>query len=507
MKTITRNDWLKAFGTYDIRGIVGEVLSEEAYYHIGQVFAAWVLSQSEDTRSIPKWVSVGYDARIHSPVLADALIRGLLASGLSVVELGLCATPLVYYSEYLSNESDISPIPLLTATLTVTASHNPAPYNGVKFTYQGQSLDKEQFAELKELFQKIESGLYQDVQIVGQRLRFDIVDTYIENIFRISEPSLPNIQMVVDCGNGTAGIIVKKLFERLGYKPHLLFEAPDGTFPNHHPDPCKHENMKTLSQTVVDLGADIGIAFDGDSDRLGVVDERGIVVPGDYLLLLYSQAILLKSSSNEKIAIISEVKCSQTLFDRIEAMGGRAIMSPTGHTFVKKLMREEHALLGGELSGHFFFKDTHWGFDDAFYAAIRLFEILTSARVEDPSHSFSTLLGDLPKSYLSEEIRHYCPRVEIPFILSSIKDFMETHLDFYKSEMTQMIDIDGLRINLVNGFMLVRPSNTEPCLTLRFEAPDFMTFEVWQTKTLMLIEEIQNGYGRFSNQVSRSSRR
>jgi phosphomannomutase len=438
------------FGTYDIRAIVGERFHTATYERLGQAYALWLKRQG-----VVPCVAVGHDVRLHGKPLYEALIQGLVQCGVSVVRLGMVPSPVAYFAEF----SEDPALPELSGTLVVTASHNPAEYNGVKFTFQGASFTPEQLAEVKAVYaDAFQSEL---ASLPGDIYTWDAIGAYLA----WTRSQFPGFEhrpkVVVDCGNGTAGLVIRAILEAANCDVIGLYEAPDGMFPNHHPDPCVHHNLVDLQASVLEHQADVGLAFDGDSDRLGVVDSQGRIVPGDMTLLLYAQALLAQGPAK----VVSEVKCSQHLFEQIAALGGQPIMSRTGHAFLKTRMREENAPLGGELSGHFFFRDRHFGFDDAFYAALRLIELLPA------KGGLARLVEQLPQSCLSEEIRIHLAKDRQPAVLAALTERAQQTATYAGLPVTSVNTTDGVRVNLAGGFWLVRRSNTEPCLTLRFEAP------------------------------------
>jgi phosphomannomutase/phosphoglucomutase len=466
------------FGTYDIRAVVGDNFNAQTYQNVGFAYAHWLLSKLSPDESIP-WVAVGHDVRLHSFEFYEALLSGLHAGGISTVNLGMVPSPVAYLTEYLSKEE--KSLPPIVGTLVVTASHNPAEYNGLKFTLRGTSFTQEELQDLKAFYQE---GRCWNLSpgfdgVATQQMVFDAVGAY-KKWTRNQFPGFSTRpKVVVDCGNGTAGILIRDLLEAANCEVIGLFEVPDGHFPNHHPDPCAHKNLIDLQRLVQQEQADLGMAFDGDSDRLGVVDSDGRIIAGDLILILYAQALLAEAPSGTKV--VSEVKCSQHLFDQIAQMGGTPIMSRTGHAFIKARMKSEDAMLGGELSGHFFFRDRHFGFDDAFYAALRLIQLLDTVRQQTGLPiRLAHLTSQLPNSYLSEESRiHLDPALQ-PQVLEALRATLPNYPSFAGLPVISLNTTDGLRVNLDGGFWLIRRSNTEPCFTLRFEAPSPETLEILQ---------------------------
>ncbi len=465
---------LSFFGTYDLRAVVSETFNGETYYWLGRAYGQWLLERTSVEES-GLWVAVGQDARLHSKEFSEALIQGLREEEIHVVDLGMCPSPVVYFSEYHS--CDKKDIPDFTGTLVVTASHNPAAYNGLKFTYRRHALSPEDIQRLKRIYVSLRQEKTEPKsEKKGFLTSYQIIPHYIDWLAgRFSKVETP-IHVVVDSGNATGGLVAPELFRQLGCRVTELYSEPDGRFPNHHPDPCKHKNLTTLIKVVQESQADFGIAFDGDSDRLGVVDNQGRVIPGDILLLLYAQGLLEQWPQHlDPPLIIGEVKCSQLLFDEIARLGGEPMMSPTGHVCIKNLMKERNAVLGGELSGHFFFRDRYFGFDDAFYAALRFLELYQSQKRKQPTFQVADFLDGLPKTHLSEEKRVPCPKQLHQEMVELLGQRMDKALAAAGVVVTDKITIDGLRFSFKGGFLLIRSSNTEPVLTIRHEAPDSAT--------------------------------
>lgn len=477
------------FGTYDIRAVVSETFGAPQYRRVAHAVAAW-LRQHHPEPAEGYWMAVGYDARTHSPELEAALVEGLVETGIHVVRLGLNPTPAVYFAEFLS-DMDQSGLPHLVGTMTVTASHNPAEYNGLKITYGKKILNQAALQEVKQLYV---AQLNQPLQVqgAGSVTPIDLLPRYQAWLQSHGQRVAMPIKVVIDSGNATGGLVAPELFRALGCEVISLFEEPDGTFPNHHPDPSSHKNLKHLIKTVITEKADFGMAFDGDSDRLGIVDSDGRVIPGDILLLLFAQHYAqTRPEEAPATVVVTEVKCSQTLLDQVEAVGGKVVMAPTGHAFIKAAMRENNAVLGGELSGHFFFTDRYLGFDDAFYAAMRFLELLQAHRAQERLFTSADLLAALPQTHLSEEKRIFCPpeiRLEVMRQLSSR---LVSALNQAGVDVKQVITIDGLRVVIDGGFILIRPSNTEPCLTMRTESPnETMEAQVTTVINTLLMELI-----------------
>lgn len=429
----------RIFREYDIRGVYGIDLNEEISYLIGKALVC--LAEKKLGRR-PKAFSVGMDARLSSVTLKEHLIKGILESGTDVVDLGLCPTPLQYFSLFrLSVEGGVM----------ITGSHNPPEFNGFKLSIDKETISSNDIKELKEIIIKED---FKVSGIKGSVTKYDIVSDYVD--FMVKKFSnFEGIKVVVDSGNGTAGIVAPKILKRLGAELIELYSEPDGNFPNHHPDPVVIENLKDLIDAVVSNKAHLGIGFDGDADRIGVVNEDGQIIWGDRLMIIFARDIL---SKNKGAKIIGEVKCSKVMYDEIEKMGGIPIMWKTGHSLIKKKMKQEGAVLAGEMSGHIFFSDDYFGYDDAIYAALRLIDIVKKA---GKPYSIKKLLEGVKNMISTPEIRIKCPD-EVKFkVIDELKDFFVG----YDCNYT-----DGIRVNFKNGWALVRASNTEPSLVVRFEA-------------------------------------
>jgi phosphomannomutase/phosphoglucomutase len=423
------------FRSYDIRGIVGRDLTEAAVERIGAAYGTMAKE-----RGLQK-ITVGQDCRDSSPKLFAALTRGLTSTGMVVLDLGVVATPMQYFS-MVQFKAD--------GGLQITGSHNPPEYNGLKISLGQASLHGEEIQRLGRIAQE---GRFAKGE--GRVERVDVVrpyEDYIANNIRIGSRKL---KVVVDAGNGTAGPFAVPIYRRLGLEVVPLFCEMDATFPNHHPDPTVEENLADLRRTVAEQEADLGIAFDGDGDRIGVVDERGQILWGDQLMILLARSILQEKPG---ATFVAEVKCSQVLYDDIAKHGGKAIMWKTGHSLIKSKMKEVEADLAGEMSGHIFFKHRYFGFDDATYSGARLLEILSHNAAP-----LSALLADLPKLHSTPEIRVDCPEA-LKFKL------VQAAVDHFKAAGHRVIDIDGARVTFADGWGLVRASNTQPILVLRFEA-------------------------------------
>jgi len=435
------------FKAYDIRGIVENELTPEVVKLIGLAIGSESIAQEE------RGIVVGRDGRLTGPILSEALISGLIESGCHVVDVGMVPTPLVYFATYTKGA---------TSGVMITGSHNPAEYNGLKIMIAGETLTAER---IESLYSRI---INEDFSYgAGSSITMNIDQDYIDKIK--SDIKLDKkLNIVVDCGNGIAGNIAPKLFESLGANVTKLFCLVDGRFPNHHPDPSKPENLKDLTNEVLDTGADLGLAFDGDGDRLGLIDNKGNVIWADRQMILYARDVI---SRNSGAKIIFDVKCSSLLPQDISKHGGEPIMSRTGHSFIKNKIKETGAELGGEMSGHIFFNERWYGFDDALYTGARLLEIISKN-----DDSCAEIFAKLPDRANTPEINiHFNKHGEQHDAISKLSH----DIDFPGSEINT---IDGIRVDYENGWGLVRASNTTPCLVLRFEADDKETLENIQAK-------------------------
>lgn len=475
-----------AFGKNDIRGIVGDSITPELFELVGRAYAKYITDKTAATSDNEElWVSVAQDARFHSPELTDALIEGLRLSGINVLDIGLCPTPLAYFSEYanLSKERIYN----LTGTLIVTASHNPPEYNGIKMTYKKSTLSEQEIQQIKEIAKVIEPV---DFPNTGIYKKFNIVQEYTNTIGNSFPTIGKGIKIVVDSANATGGIVAPQLYRDLGCEVIDIFTEPDGTFPNHHPNPSDEKTLTHLKQKIKEVNADFGIAFDGDSDRVGIVDNTGYSIPGDQLLLLFALDILSQlKDRNEKPVFVSEVKCSQLLFDMIDKNGGQSIMWKTGHAFIKSKMKEENAILAGEMSGHIFFRDRYYGYDDAIYAGCRFIELVAKNKLNNPEFKTSDLIANLPKVYTSREVRIPCPNELKSKVLDSLKKEIKENPDLFGAKIEKIITLDGIRAVFKDGFALIRQSNTEPTFTLRFEAGSKKNLNKYQDNMLKALDK------------------
>jgi phosphomannomutase / phosphoglucomutase len=420
------------FREYDIRGVVGIDLDAASYHMLGAALGSRFLEDGASKAVI------GHDNRLHSPELHAALADGIRSTGLDVVSVGLVPTPALYYA--LARGGD-------GCGAVVTASHNPPEYNGLKIVSRGRALSG---AEIRELRTRAGGELPKGQ---GSYREEPVLDDYVKELSTTLSPAR-SVKVAVDCANGTSGTVARRLFDAWGAETEFLFEEPDGTFPNHPADPVVAENLVDLIVKVTEEGFEAGIAFDGDSDRIGVVDEKGQIMWGDQLLALFARGLLVEHPGAK---VIFEVKCSRALGEDIHAHGGDPILWKTGHSLIKAKMKESGALLAGEMSGHLFFADRYYGFDDALYAAGRLLEILAVSDLP-----LSELLSDLPKYKSTPEIKLPCPD-ELKFdIVARLRDRLAAKYD--------VVDIDGVRLETPEGWGLVRASNTSAMLVMRFEA-------------------------------------
>ena len=447
------------FRAYDIRGIVDETLTEEGVYFIGRALGAEADARGQKT------IVVARDGRHSSEALLESLTKGLLESGRDVLDIGLTPTPVLYFAtHYLDAHSGIM----------ITGSHNPPEYNGLKIVLDGETLAGDAIQAIRE---RIE--IQDFIDGTGSMQSAEIVPDYIRRISEDIPVTLGNaLKVVVDCGNGVPGIVAPAILRAIGHDVVELFCEVDGDFPNHHPDPSQPENLQQLINTVADEGADLGLAFDGDGDRLGVVDGEGNIIWPDRQMILYARDILARNAGAK---IIYDVKCSRLLGAEITAHGGEPIMSQTGHSLIKAKMKEVGALLAGEMSGHIFFQERWYGFDDALYAAARLLEILINS-AESPGEIFAALPGGVSTPEL---------RLEMPE--EAHADFMQQVLAAANFENAEVITIDGLRVDFSDSWGLIRASNTSPYLILRFEGDDEAALETVKGQFRDLLTGIDAG--------------
>ena len=442
------------FKPYDIRGIVDDEINVDVAKAIGRAIGSESIDKGE------RAVAIGRDGRLTSVILMNALKEGLMASGCHVINLGMVATPVVYFATFTKGAS---------SGVMITGSHNPSVYNGFKITIAGETIHSKR---IQVLYKRIINKDY--TSGAGSSISVNIEDDYI-NTIKSKVKLNKKLNIVVDCGNGVVGNIAKKLFEALGANVSELFCIVDGRFPNHHPDPSKLENLQDLIKEVVDKGADMGFAFDGDGDRLGLIDNKGNVIWADRQMILYARNIL---NHNAGAKIVFDIKCSSMLPKDITEHGGKPIMSRTGHSFIKDKIKETGAALGGEMSGHFFFKDRWYGFDDALYAGARLLEIISQT-----DKTCAEVFADLPEGINTPEINIEFEKQGQQFEAMAK---LEKTADFPNAKITK---IDGIRVDYENSWGLVRPSNTTPCLVLRFEANNKITLQKIQRRFKIWLED------------------
>jgi phosphomannomutase/phosphoglucomutase len=422
------------FREYDIRGIVGEQLTDKTVATLGRAIGTFY------QRNGARRIAIGFDARQSSPGFCELIGEGLRFSGCDTLSVGMVPTPVLYHTVFTRN---------VDGGVMITGSHNPPDHNGFKICLGKDALFGEQIREIRDIAAAGEFSAG-----AGFAAESAVLEEYCRDIVSRTRMGDGKLKIVVDAGNGMGGVTAVPVFRELGVDLIELYTEPDSAFPNHHPDPSVEENLQDLIGAVRLHSADAGIAFDGDGDRIGVVDETGRVIWGDELMILLSRSVLTERPG---AAIIAEVKCSQTLFDEIAKSGGRPIMWKAGHSLIKAKMKEENAALAGEMSGHIFFADRFYGFDDAAYAGARLIEILSGSDLP-----LSALLADIPQTHSTPEIRIDCPD-DIKFKV--IRDVTEIF-----SRDHEVITIDGARIRFDEGWGLARPSNTQAIIVLRFEA-------------------------------------
>lgn len=480
-----------AFGKNDIRGIYGEDITEELYTATGKGLVKYLEKESEKQPS-DMWITVCMDARTHSPSLCKALIAGIISTGANVIDLGLAPTPIGYYSEAVGVPPELTEGKGVLSACIITASHNPKEYNGLKMTYKKQTLNESQIKEVRDITFEILSLPSNTASVPkGQIKQYNIIPDYIKEMKEKFGNVGRGVKVVVDSANATGGIVGPELYREIGCDVVELFSDPDGNFPNHHPNPSVEKTLDTLKETVIKEKADIGIAYDGDSDRIGVVDNKGRYLTGDKLLLIYALDLIAdckKKGITPKI--VSEVKCSQVLYDTIDACGGQAIMCKTGHGYIKGKMKESGAILAGEMSGHTFFKDRYYGFDDAIYAGCRIIEIISKHKAIKPDFTIHEMLEPFDKVFTSSEVRFPCPNELKKSTLIEVQQIVENNRDIFGSPIKDIITLDGMRIVFDGGFALIRQSNTEPVFTLRFEAKTKEECERFQNCMTGLLEKI-----------------
>ena len=442
---------MSIFREYDVRGIVGKDLTLDVAQSIGRAYGTMARQRGCQT------VALGRDGRLTSPDLRDRVLAGITSTGVNVVDIGVCPTPLLYFALY--------ELPV-DGGVMVTGSHNAAEYNGFKICLEKTALHGQDIQELKRL---IETGSYASGS--GTVSTASLISSYLR-YFKEHFAGLDGkgMHVVVDCGNGAASLVAKAALEQLGCRVTGLHDDLDGRFPNHHPDPTVVENLQDLIQAVKRYRADVGFAYDGDADRIGTIDEKGAIVWGDRLLLIFARDLLKDRPGS---TVISDAKASQCLYEDIRKRGGNGVMWKTGHSVMKAKMKEEQAALAGEISGHMFFADRYFGYDDAIYASCRLIEILLKAHAP-----FSSLLEDLPPTQVTPEIRMECPDDMKFLVVEAVRNRLVEAARRHNSPnagdstpaIREVVTIDGVRVCFDDGWGLIRASNTQPALVLRFEA-------------------------------------
>ena len=445
------------FKAYDIRGVVPSTVTELVAEGLGKAFGSIALAQGEKT------VAVGRDGRLSGPSLAAALMRGLVAVGIEVIDVGMVTTPMLYYAATTA----------CTSGIQVTGSHNPKDYNGFKMVMAGRAIYGEDIQALRRMMTDESWALKGG----GSVRSLDVLPAYSQRI--VSDIKLARkMKIVVDCGNGIAGASAPGIFRAIGCEVIELYSEVDGNFPNHHPDPSKPENLRDLMAALKNSDAELGLAFDGDGDRLGIVTKQGNNIYPDRQMILFAQDVLSRVPG---ATILFDVKCSQRLAPAIEAAGGVAMMYKTGHSLIKARMREVDSPLGGEMSGHIFFKERWFGFDDGTYAGCRLLEIVSRAP------DANVVLDRLPTSFSTPEINVACAEGEAPTLVAKAVDMASTAFD----AGAKLNTIDGLRVDWPDGFGLLRSSNTTPVLVLRFEGHTEAALARIQADMLALLHKVK----------------
>ena len=434
------------FKAYDIRGVVGETLNDQIILNIGQSIGSEALRQNQKT------ICVGYDGRLSSPHILNMLSKGLLSTGIDVINIGLVTTPMLYFSTFELKTS---------SGIMITGSHNPPEYNGFKIIINERTLSSN---DIQKLYKRIINNEY--MTGVGKIVNSNIKGSYLERIYSDINLERP-VHIAIDCGNGAAGVCAEELFNGIGAKVETLFCEVDGNFPNHHPDPSNIDNLNDLIRLVKDGKSELGLAFDGDGDRLGVITKKGRVIYPDRQLLLFAEDVLKK---NPGASVIFDVKSTRHLFSWIKDCGGVPIIWKTGHSLIKSKMKETGAILAGEMSGHIFFNDRWYGFDDGIYAGARLIEILS--HFDNPSE----ILESLPKGVSTPELNIKLNEGEQHEIIKILQ-----HTAKFKNAY-EIIKIDGLRVEYEHGFGLMRGSNTTPVIVLRFEANSIKNLKLIQNE-------------------------
>jgi phosphomannomutase/phosphomannomutase/phosphoglucomutase len=449
------------FREYDIRGVFNQQFDLSFVEQLGRAYASY---HKKNLNIENPTVSIGYDARLSSPEIFKHLSKGLNQSGFNVINLGLVTTPISYYSTFTLKQ--------VSGSIMITGSHNPPDYNGFKICLGNSTIFGDEIQKILGILEK------QDFLTgTGVTESFDILPMYVERYAK-EFSHLKNVNTVIDCGNGAAGCVVRRLFEAIGLKSTYLFEQPDGNFPNHHPDPTVEKNLTALKRAVIETKAIVGVGFDGDADRIGLVDNTGRMVYGDELMTIVARDIIT-TSPNAKI--IGDVKCSDRFFKDIDQRGGNSILWKTGHSLVKEKIKVEKAPFGGEMSGHVFFADRNYGYDDAIYAALRVIEILSKTGKTIPQ-----LLEGLPPAFNTPEIRIDTTEDKKILIVEKLRQKFANP----NSDVKQVNLLDGIRVSYVDGWALARASNTQPVLVLRFEAETDKRLNEIRNEFEMVVNEL-----------------
>jgi phosphomannomutase / phosphoglucomutase len=445
------------FREYDIRGLADRDLGDDLTRDLGRALGTFLSRQGKQR------IALGRDNRLSSDRLHAALLDGLLQTGLHVVDQGVGPTPLLYFGVFHAD---------LDGGVQITGSHNPPNENGFKMMSGKQTLAAEQIRQLREMIVARDF----DMKEGGRVEQADLLPAYCGYMRGNVRLSRTDLRFAVDAGNGAGGPLAIAAMQAVGLSPVAMYCEMDGHFPNHHPDPSLPENLAPLIECVERKELELGLAYDGDADRLGVIDEKGQIIWGDRLMILFSREILRRHPG---AAILGEVKCSQTLYDDIAAHGGRPIVWKTGHSLIKRKMKEESALLAGEMSGHLFFGDRYFGYDDAIYASLRMLEIVASAQ-----QPLSALLADVPVTFTTPELRLDCPdELKFGVVARVLEHFKATH---------DVLDVDGARIKFEGGWGLVRASNTQPALVMRFEAASSSRLEEIRGEVERVVEQARS---------------
>lgn len=445
------------FREYDIRGVYQKDFDESFAEQLGYHYVKFLTTELQKTEIR---LSVGYDARLSSPSLCDAICTGIQKAGGNIYLLDMITSPLSYYSCY-NLEID--------GAIMITGSHNPPDHNGFKISKGKTTIHSTEIHQLKELITQSTEDLSL-LPLSGGITSHNIIDHYVKKYALEFKDKLNDMKVCFDCGNAAAGVVVPQVFKALNLNGEVLFAEPDGRFPNHHPDPSVEKNLVDLKEAVLSKGYDIGIGFDGDADRIGVVDDKGRMVTVDQFMILFAKDVL---NNHPGAPIIGDVKCSKAYYDKIIEYGGKPIMWKTGHSLIKEKVRQEKSPFGGELSGHVFFADRNYGYDDAFYASLRLLEILQDHKIK-----LSDFVDSLPKYYSTPELRVIVPEENKFKIVEGLKNQLLRLKRL--SDQIEILDIntlDGVRANITGGWALVRASNTQPAITVRFENSDATLLE------------------------------